>query len=217
MKTFTKLFLFFLFITLTNCNTTKYDNFDWGYVIDGSYQNKFFGIDWKIPEGWSYDDTYAQQWAKGNKPDFESFAEKVYDIKQRIKIEPNEVKESLIFQLSKHKVGVEGPNPAIVVYSENFALIENTDVQNIDEYLTQSIKEFNKAPQITLDSEVYETDRIGGTKFYRLTATVQEGDVKQLQRYYTTDINDFGLTFVLSAPNEGGLEELEEVLRRISF
>lgn len=216
MKTTKKVIFALLLIAAASCNTTKSDNFDWGYVIEGNYENKFFGIDWPIPGDWSYDDTYAQQWTKATMPDMQRLAESSYETKMRIKMPPQEIKNSTVFQLSKFEPGVE-LNPVIIVYADNLAAIEGAEVKDMEDYMAETVKEFNANPQMTLDSENYETERVGGTKFYKLNGAVKQGDIIRLQRYYATEINGFGLTFILSAPDKAGLEELEEVFRTVSL
>lgn len=217
MRNSIKTVFILLLVAVSSCNTTKSDNFDWGYVIEGNYQNKFFGIDWPIPENWEYDDTHAQQWTKANNMEIQRLAESTYETKMRIKMLPEQVKESVVFQLTKFKPETVGNNPVIIVYTENFAAIEGANVQDMDDYVALSIKQVKDNPQMTLDSEDYETDRIGGTKFYKLTASVTENDRKVLQHYYSTEINGFGLTFILSSTDKAGLVELEEVFRTITF
>jgi hypothetical protein len=217
MKSITKAVYIILLVAVSSCNTTKSNNFDWGYVIDGNYQNKFFGIDWPIPENWDYDDTYAQLWTKANNMEIQRLAESSYESKMRIKMLPEQVKESVVFRLSKFKPETAGNNPTIIVYTENFATMDGANVQDMEDYVAESIKQVGDNPQMTLDSEDYETDRIGGTKFYKLTASVKDNDRTVLQHYYSTEINGFGLTFILSSTDKGGLAELEEVFRTITF
>ncbi len=208
-----KSILAIILLVITSCNTTKSDNFDWGYVVDGSYENKFFGIDWELPTDWQYDDTLAQQWTKSSYPEMYPLAEKVYDMKQRIKMPPEQVKESIIFKLFKS----QNQNSSIVLYAENISTIKGAQVSNLDDYMQQALKEAKENKQIALDSEDYESERIGGTKFYKLTGQIKVPNQVIVQHYYFTIINNFGLTVILSANDNAGIAELEEKLETLSF
>ncbi len=205
-----KVFFAVIFFTVASCNSVP-DNFDWGYVIEGNYQNKFFDIGWQIPENWQYDDTYAQQWAKTNDPDFVRLAEAVYESKQRIKMPPQRVKETLLFRLSKSE------QASILLYAENLARIEGAVIKDLDDYIEQTLKEAKGNAQITLDSEEYDSERIGGTTFYKLTGTLSVNGDTALEQYYFTVINGFGLTILLNAQDETTMVELEKTLDFLSF
>ncbi|WP_298473429.1 hypothetical protein [uncultured Maribacter sp.] len=181
--------------------------------MDGSYENKFFGIDWELPTDCQYDDTLAQQWTKSSYPEMYPLAEKVYDMKQRIKMPPEQVKESIIFKLFKS----QNQNSSIVLYAENISTIKGAQVSNLDDYMQQALKEAKENKQIALDSEDYESERIGGTKFYKLTGQIKVPNQVIVQHYYFTIINNFGLTVILSANDNAGIAKPEEKLETLSF
>ncbi len=210
MNNVKKVLVAVVFLTVASCNTVP-DNFDWGYVIEGSYQNKFFDIAWQIPDNWEYDDTYAQQWAKTANPEFVRLAEAVYESKQRIKMPPQQVKETLLFRLNKSE------QASILLYAENLSLIEGADIKDLDDYMVQTLSEAKGNAQITLDSEDYESERIGGATFYKLTGTLSVHNTKALEQYYFTVINGFGLTVLLNAQDETAMVELEKALEFLSF
>lgn len=217
MKNLKKTILTLLIIALNSCSTAKSDNFSWGYVIDGIYENKFFGFNWQLPQDWVTDDTFAQKWAKSSYPEMERLAESLYKTKLDMKMNPEEVKVTKLFELFKFNSDHVGVNSNIAVIAENLAAVKADGVQGIDEYMNDTLNDVKVSPQMSLQGDDYENDRIGGTKFYKISAIISESNRKVFQRYYTTEINGFALTFILSAPDKEGLAELETILRELSF
>ncbi len=217
MSNLNRSLLVFLVILVSSCNVIP-ENFDWGYVIEGSYQNKFFDINWEIPENWDYDDTHAQQWAKASNPDFVKLAESAYESKFRIKMPPAQVRETLLFRLSKFKPdNAQKEHLSIFLYAENLALIDNAELKDLDDYIAQTLIDVAGNPQVTLDSEDYEKERISGTTFYKLTGKINSNNETAVEHYYFTVINGFALTILLNAPDENGIAELENALETLSL
>ncbi len=217
MKSLKFIVLTLLVFSTTNCNQVR-DNFDWGLVEEGVYINKFFGMEWPMPKGWHYDDTFAEQWAKVNREEFVRLAQSAYESKQRI-AQPHEgVQESFLFMLNKKDIeNGQQDNPTIFLYAENLAYIEGAQIDDLEDYMAQTVKESKANPSVTLDSEDYEKERVGGTTFYKLTGVRTDGGASYKEHYYLTLLNGFGFGMLLRADDDAGIAKLEEVMGGISF
>ncbi|MFD2589116.1 hypothetical protein ACFSQJ_19485 [Croceitalea marina] len=217
MKNFKVILSLAIFFIGVSCNEVR-DNFDWGLVQEGVYINKFFGMEWEIPKDWHYDDNFAEQWTKTNKPDFTSFAQRVYKIKERMAIPHGEVKNSYLFMLNKKDIALgQKDNPTIFLFAENLNAVEGNVINTLEDYIDQTIKESNANSTVTLDSDEYQKERVGGTTFYKLTGVRLDNKTKYKEHYYLTLMNGFGLTMLLRAEDNKGIAELEAAIEQISL
>lgn len=187
---------------------------DSGSWEDNIYTNDFLGLTLTIPEDW-----YIAS---------EKELKKAINAGEDIMTSGNEDKEDLIkdavskttylFLISEKDLNkTYESNANIIAMAENMNLLPN--VNDVDDYLEALIKGFevfyNNIPYE--DDKPITTKKIGGQEFSILELTANYDNFTINQKYYITQIDDYVLSFTTTAMNEEESEQLDKIMKSISF
>lgn len=208
------IFLGLFFVLLTNCSSTP-KKFEFGYIENLEYINRFFHFTMPIPEGWYYDD----QW------DFKFKESKGLPIgtKQRIvngsrlhkKFDLGDIDGVNMLLLSRYSENESGKfNYNLVLSAENVT----QGVTDEKRFIEKNIEEIRESmPSFEVDDEIGERT-IGGKTFVTMKAKGKNATGQDLyQTIAVRNIHDFMLIAILSYNNDKEEKELWGVLDAITF
>ena len=209
--------LFFLFaIILVSCNNSNKipENFDYGKVENGIYQNSFFDLELPIPANWNVES--REQMDKIGEEGRKIIGEHNKQLSEKIKAD--EVNSATLLSVFKFKEdSVTGQyNPSFGMIAENLGRSSGIRtskgyLEKVKSLMQQSGIPYHFAPDIT-------TEKLGNKEFslLSLTATYKSNiDVDQL--YYCCIENGFALSVIASYGNDDQRKELINILSHIQF
>lgn len=187
-------------------------DFDYGTVIDGRYDNPFFGLTLPLPSGWHLQDKEANQamMEQGSR------ALSGDDAELRARIEANYPQTATLLALFKHPVGsAVSFNPNLIVMAENLRAAPL--VRSGPAYLGQ-LRDALQAGQVPVafPSEL-ESTSLGDAAAHVLPAELTLGPATVQQKYYVNLRQRYALCVILTYHTPEDLHELEQVLASLSL
>jgi len=198
------------FFLLTSCiSGGKPDNFDYGQVENGIYTNSFFNCELALPENW-----VVQSNEQVN--EMMQIGEDLFvgdDENMRRAIKASEINSAVLVVAFEYELGsaVEY-NPNIVITVEN--LSNASGVKSGKDYLFHSQKLLSQSNMsYNHIDDSFEEEKIGGAIFYKMGANISIADIEVYQTYYSTVLNGFSFSIIISYAFE---EQREELLNSVS-
>lgn len=203
----------FLAFGLTQCKTGKPDNFDYGTIEDNTYTNSFFEMSMNLPEGW------AVQSAEAIKQMTEIGSDAIAgdDAIMKAKLKVSEINSANLMSIFRHEVGtpLEVFNANVTLIAENLVLAPG--VKEGSDYLAHTKTALlQTGMNYTIDDD-FGTETFGRQSFDYMDATLSTQGMSVQQRYYSTIINGFSLTAIISYGSEEQKEMLIDVLASMNF
>ena len=187
--------------------------FDYGSIEDNIYQNRFFGLSLTLPDSWVVQTQETLQ--KMNEAGKELIAGDDENLKQAL--DANQVTTVNLLGVFQHDVGVSANfNPSFMLVAENMSRFPN--IKSGSDYLFQTRK-FLKQSQLTysyMDDEFKKTT-IGKKEFYTMKTIISIGNGEVTQVYYSTILNGFCLSAVISYINDTQKTKLENIIHSMKF
>ena len=197
-------------LLLTSCiSGGKPNDFDYGKVENGIYSNSFFNCELTLPENWVVQSNEQIQGMMQTGEDL--FVGDDENMRRAIKA--SEINSAVLVVAFEYELGsaVEY-NPNIVITVEN--LRNAPGVKSGKDYLFHSQKLLSQS-NMRYDhiDEDFEEEKIGGAIFYKMGASIGIGDIEVYQTYYSTILNGFSFSIIISHAFE---EQREELLNSVS-
>ncbi len=219
---------FILSLFFTSCNQTETSNtpsneeetigmskedFDYGLLNDGIYENDFFNFSIEVPQGWKVQDD------KQMKELVEVGKEVISDNKSKLRkiVDASMVNTAYLLTAFKHEVGAKiAFNPSFMVLAENTRL--DPRIKKGDQYLSNA-KILMQQGQIPyeFDEKGIQRINVGGKEFYFMDTEMTVSGQKINQRFYSRVEKGFSLGLIISFNDEEQKKELEAVIAKAKF
>lgn len=209
------IFLFTLCIGLFyNCkNNFGVKGFDYGSVENSTYKNSYFNFEMNLPPTWvvqSKEQTEmivetGKKIAAGDNENLKTM------------IKASEVNSAYLLTVFKHELGTAVPyNPNIMILAENLKMSPGVKKGNDYLYHASRILKQSQVNYNHIDS-TFDKLNFDNKEFYIMNAILNHPNLELKQSYYTTIINGFALSFVISYASDEQKKELNSILESIKF
>jgi len=214
MKTTSKLFKFlFIIILAASCNNKIPDNFDYGSVENGIYENEYFDFKINLPEDWVVQSKEQIDNLKNSGKDIVAGD----DEKMKAILKASEVNSANLLVAFQHELGAAVEyNPNIMIIAEN---VKNSPgIKNGSDYLIQA-KKLLQQTQIKYDfiSEDFEKEKISSVEFYKMETHMSYMGLEIKQTYYSTVLKGFSFNIIISYVSDDQKEVLLNTLNSLKF
>ena len=206
-------FIILTVLTLSCSTNNKPENFDYGKVENNKYSNSFFEFSMDLPADWIVQT--KEQTENLAKMGQELVAGDDKNIKAALKA--SEINSANLLAVFKYEVG------AAVEYNPNFMLVaENLKnapgIKTGSDYLFQSRK-ILKQSQVQYEhiDETFEKVIINNNEFYLMNAHLNYMGLSIKQVYYSTILNGFCLSAIISFIDDEQRKDLELILKSMEF
>jgi hypothetical protein len=211
MKITNKIIRFILIIFLTpGCNINNQpDIFDYGNVENGTYINKYFDFNIKLPEDWVVQ-------SREQTENIANTGKKLVagdDEKMKAVIKASEINTANLLAVFQYELGSSVEyNPNIMIVAES---VKNAPgIKNGSDYLFQARRMIQQG-QFKYDylSENFENENINETEFYKMDAYLNYMGLEIKQIYYSTVLKGFSFNLIISYISD---EQKEILLKSIN-
>jgi hypothetical protein len=198
--------LLLLLISLTVA--CRLENVDLGSIEGSTYSNRYFGLKISIPQGWQVqDEETKRQLSESGRQKLANGNEQLEKSLNASRL--NTLNLLTIFKYPRGSAVSSNPNFLCVAERINPAL-SGTSI----EYLNV-MKNLLQGSQIPHEfGEIY-FQFIGEKRFFVLPVQNPSSGVKQ--KYYTTRMKDYNLTFIISYQTDEDSKALQEILNSVKF
>lgn len=206
--------LLFLTIIFTGCNFGgKPDNFDYGHIEKNKYLNSFFGMELTVPDNWIVQN-------KEQTENISKMGKKMVagdDENLQAVIEASEINTANLITVFQYEVGTAVDyNPGFMLVAEN---IKNAPgVKTGGDYLFQTRKILKQA-QVSynyIDNNFTKLS-LDNQNFYLMNCSIDYSGIRIKQKYYSTIVNGFALTAIISYMTDEQKDSLEKIINSIKF
>jgi len=206
--------LLILTITAISCKTQiKPNDFDYGHVENGKYVNSYFDFEITIPTDWVVQT--KEQMDNLTKMGSELVAGDDANLKAVIKA--SEINTANLLAVYQYERGsAVDYNPSFMIAVEN--LINAPGIKTGSDLLFQSRKLLEQS-QLKYDylDEVFAKEIINGTEFYTMNAEINYMGLNIKQIYYSTIVNRFSFTVIISFITDQQKLDLLESINSMKF
>jgi len=207
--------VFILLITITStCQTIENSKgFDYGEVENNIYSNSFFDFKVTIPQDWIVQSRELTENLK--KVGKEIIAGDNENLKAAINA--SEINSAFLITVFQYELGsAVDYNPGFVVIAENLKFAPG--IKTGGDYLFHTRKLLRQAqmPYENIDDE-FEKINIDNHDFYIMNADLNYMGKIIKQSYYSTILNGFSITAVISFVNDEQKNILQETVNSINF
>lgn len=212
LKIITTVLIVLSIMLMAGCQKKGDKELSLGKIDGNKYTNEYFGFTAELPQDWNVADqeTMKQMMDKGQ----EVVAKD--NEKLQKKLDLAEIKLLNLFMATKNPLDFQGINPNILSNAEKLSTLQG--IKDGKEYLEASKKllEGNKQIPFKFDKEIY-TETISGKDFAVLEATLESGDIKITQKYYSLIIDKYALNFICFYSDSDGLDDINNFIGSIKF
>jgi hypothetical protein len=198
----------FLIITIliTSCTPNgKPKNFDYGHTENNKYFNSFFGLELSLPDNWIVQT--KEQTENLSKMGKDLMAGDDKNLKAVINA--SEVNSANLLAVFQYEVGA-------AVDAEN---LKNTPgIKTGSDYLFQSRKLLKQSQvQYSYIDDEFKKEIINNQEFYTMNCSIDYMGFNIKQRYYSTIINGFCLSAIVTFTNDEHKTNLEKIISTMNF
>lgn len=197
----------------TGCNLTRKNKLCMGVMEGTTYTNEYFGFTFTIPEKWTL---LSEEEKESIMNDFiTALPSDSKDLKKQL--EKSKAKTLHLVSAYKYPIEINFTfNPNLGCSAEKLSLKNRFIIKSGEDYLTlfKSSIEKLKLPFTFTD---ISSEELGGKDFDVMVASIEIQDIKICQKFYSTIINGYALTFAVSYMTEKQLNDLNNILETIKF
>lgn len=183
-----------------------------GEMNGNTYTNNYFDLSFSIPETWTLKS--EQQIQQMNAKGAAMIAGDDEDKKEEFKL--SEIRELTLVYAAKHELGYDkGFNSSILCICENL-IFRGSSIKSGADHL-EEVQKYLEGTNILISFSSITSEALGSKKFdvYRTKTTYDIGVVNQ--KMYSSVIDGYVLTFIITFSSEQELSELESILNTITF
>ncbi|RXJ50278.1 hypothetical protein [Gelidibacter gilvus] len=186
------------------------ENFDYGKIESGVYDNKFFNFELAFNDQWSVQTKEEMQQMSENSRN--TMAGDNQNLKSTL--QASQVNVADLFSIFKFPVGsVTGGNASLIINAENLQSFPN--VKTPRDYIMSARQLLDQTSLTLIYKKEPYTKTIGGKQFIGMEIFNQ--DYNLTQDYFVTLRNGFAISMVLSYDNAEDQQELYKMLDTIKF
>lgn len=204
--------LYCLVWTGCNLNSTAIpENFDLGSTENNLYTNSFFKMEMPVPENWSLQTKEELQVLMN------LGKATLKDQKYADKLSSADIRNATLFGMFKYPLdSLVEFNPSLLMIAENIRIAPS--IKTGQDYLEQSKKTMNLSNlNYTFEDDLRKIT-LSGKDFYILTAQTNSALVGNItQRYYTSVIDGFALSIIVSYNSDEQLAQFKSIIGGIVF
>lgn len=183
--------LIFLSVTFFSCNQkeSKQDKFDYGTIKDGVYRNDFFNFSMKLPTNWV---TLTEQQNQN-----------LMNAGTIKNTDPSKITTVILMTASQFEIGKSDSvfNANMLILAENIK--GNARIRTASDYLMLTRQALEKEPvKREYPEQMIGNQIINGTEFSTMRVVTTDNNKAYSQNYYTSIIDDFAVTAILTYSNE---------------
>ncbi|KJD33193.1 hypothetical protein PW52_14810 [Tamlana sedimentorum] len=193
--------------------TRETNSFDYGTINDNVYKNTFFNFKIDIPEGW-----FVQ-----SKEQTDMLVEAGKDLvtgdNENLKavIKASEINSAYLLTVFKHELGsAVSYNPSFMVIAENLKLAPGVKLGSDYLFHTRNLLKQSQIKYSHMD-DVFLEVMMGNREFHEMDVDLNHMGLVIKQSYYSTILNGFALSIVISYVSETEKTELLNTLKTLKF
>ena len=196
----------------SGCRKKKTEEIDFGTIEDSVYRNKYFGFTLRVPDKWQVQDDKAKETIT------DIGREALLGEDRNFETATNASQLRTVNLLTVFKYPLEfavSYNPGLACIAEK---VDNrTGIKDGKDCLYQ-VKKFLEASELkpAFPKEIY-SQTLGSIAFDVLYIEINFGNMVVKQKYYTTIIKGYALSFIISFSTEEELKSLNQSLESLSF
>lgn len=206
-------FILIIFMSSSYNSNSQPDNFDYGHVENGIYQNDYFYFNIKLPVDWVVQ-------SKEQTDNIANTGKKLFagdDENMKAVIKAYEINIANLLDVFQYELGsaVEY-NPNIMIVAESVKNIPG--IKNGSDYLFQARRMIQQG-QFKYDylSEKFDNETINETDFYKMDARLNYMGLEIKQMYYSTVLKGFSFNVIISYISDEQKEILLESVNSMVF
>lgn len=188
---------------------------DLGKSEGNIYKNEYFNMTINIPDKWivATDDEKNALIQIGKQVVADNDKDKQKQIDYSL--------EKTVYLLATSQKGLtvsDTSNSMFMALAEKLDLMQGVVISDGKGYLEQAKKGLQAVNQIPykFDKEIY-TEKVGNKDFYVLEATVNNGNLKIVQKYYAARMGNYVLGFIGTSYNDDQAKNIDSIIKSISF
>ncbi len=202
-----------IIISSTLTANSQSDNFDYGRVENGIYQNKYFDFSIKLPVDWVVQSReQTENLANAGKKLLAGDDENMKAV-----IKASEVNTANLLAVFQYQLGsAVAYNPNIMIVAEN---VKNyPGIKKGSDYLFQARRLLQQGNfKYDYLSEEFDNEKINTTDFYKMEAHLNYMGLEIKQIYYSTVLMGFSFNVIVSYVSDEQKKMLLESLNSMSF
>lgn len=207
------LFVLVLAIVFSGCKKKEPLKPNAGTIKNGVYNNEYFGLTLNLPEDWSLQD--AESSKELTKFGYKMIAGDDENLERSLNAAA-EKQQLMFFSASKYPIGTPvADNPSIIGTAE--LVKSKPGIKRGSDYLFH-VRNLLETSGIKINiNETKTTEKFGGVEFDMLEVVLSIGNISIQQKYYSTIMRDYAISFILTYTSEEGHEYLKEILKTVEF
>lgn len=203
-------------LVVATCSNTysqdKVPGLDAGTVKDSTYTNTYFAMKLRIPDGWQVQDNQA------TKALLERGRTLVAGDDKNLNALVNASEQKSLTLLTMFKYPPGSPvdfNPGFICMAERIDGLPG--IKKGGDYLFHVKKGLLASKiQLTLERDIY-TGSVSGVEFGILETKLVVGQTTIQQKYYSTILKDYALSFIISYTSDEDLQTQNEIIKSMKF
>jgi hypothetical protein len=197
---------------LLGCERSASDEIDYGAIQNSVYENKYFGLTVKLPDGWDVQDNESLKQLM--KIGSEVVAGDDNNLKATIKAA--ELNTVNLFSVFQFPLGSPVPfNPNVMAIAERVS--HAPGIKKGSDYLYHSKKLLETSKLDVTFPYGNSTESIGDREFEVMHVSLKSNGVTVMQKYYAIIMKGYALVFVTTFENEVELNIINNMLKTISI
>jgi hypothetical protein len=204
--------LAFCLLLLAGCGKKASEEIDYGTFTNSVYQNQYFGLKLPLPAGWSVQDQESSQrlMEKGTKMMMGD------DKNMKAIIKASEQQTVNLITAFQFPIGSPVPfNPSVISVAERIRGLPGVTRGKDYHYHARKLLETSQM-RVTFPKEI-TTEKLGGTDFDVMYVNMSVGPRSVSQKYYTTIMKGYALSFIVSYNTPEDEAKLATILQGMSF
>ena len=184
-----------------------------GTIENGVYNNEYFGLSLELPEKWSNQDEESNK--ELSEFGYKMIAGEDENLEKSLKAAA-ENQQLMFFSASKYPIGTPAAdNPNIIGTAE--LVKSKPGIIRGSDYLYH-VKNMLQMSGIKLNiEEATKSEELGSVEFDVLKVVLPLGNISVQQKYYSTIMKDYAISFILTYISEDGEKPLQEILKTVKF
>ena len=206
-------FVLVLAIVFSGCKKKESDQVSAGTIENSVYSNKYFGLTLKLPEDWNIQDEESSK--ELTKSGYKMLAGGDENLERSLNAAA-ENQQLTFFLASKYPIGTPAAdNPSIIGTAE--LVKSKPGIKRGSDYLFH-VKNMLEMSGIKLTiEETAKSEKIGGVEFDVIEVVLPFGNISVQQKYCTTIMKDYAISFILTYTSKEGKNSLKEILKTAKF
>jgi hypothetical protein len=181
-----------------------------GVTESGSYTNDYFGVSLSFPKEWTFQS--AEQMMKLMSAGKDVVAGN--DESKKKALDLAQTKTLNLLTASKFPLDSGKPGPSIVSVAEKVSLLQG--VKNGKDYLEASKKLLTES-KLPYTFQEIKSIKVGGKDMDVMQASIKSGTTVVTQDYYSTIIDGYAFSFILSYVDDSSKAETDKILESVKF